>query len=225
MWTGSGFVRASFLTDRALFTAAADKDFDDDFLKEFDEARGKLKPVGGAALRTSAGTLVTDRLYASMDKVGGLLDLLDIRLGLADATKLTVKVKDFGLKGLRDRIGARDAEGVSSRLSKLEEAIAANQDYLVTKGYKAQELADLKKLHKDIDDDNLLQDKGENSSQDTTDLENDDYTALNTLLGKLMRTGRLLFKRNKKKRQRYEAAGVLKRMQAGEKPGDGEGEA
>jgi hypothetical protein len=109
MWTGSGFVRESFLVDRAGFLAVAKTEFGDDFLSAFDAARGKLKPAGSALLRTSAGTLVTDRLYASLDGVRPLLDLLEIRLGLAEASKLTIKVKDFGLKGLRDRIGARRA--------------------------------------------------------------------------------------------------------------------
>lgn len=109
--------------------------------------------------------------------------------------------------------------GVRTRLDKLELAIADNQTHLVTKGYDTQELADLKKLHKAIDDDNLLQNTGENTSQDTTDIDNEDYEVLNKLLSKLMKTGRLLFKTVKKKRQQYEATGVLKRMVAGEKPG------
>jgi len=170
MWTAGGFVRESFVADRPSFEAVAEKEFDDAFLATFDEARAKIKKATGAGLRASAGSQVTDRLYASMDKVKPLLDLLEIRLGLVDAKELTVKVSGFGLKGLRDRINARDAEGVSTRLGRLVTAITDNEELLVGKGYKPKELADLKELVKDIDDDNLLQNTGENTSMETTEV-------------------------------------------------------
>ncbi|MDO7876391.1 hypothetical protein Q5H93_16725 [Hymenobacter sp. ASUV-10] len=218
MWTAGGFVRESFAADLPRFQAVAKKEFDNEFLTTFDAARAKIKGATGAALRTGAGSQVTARLYASMDKVKPLLDLLEIRLGLVDAKALTVKVKDFGLKGLRDRINARDAEGVSKRLGTLATAIADNQDVLEDKGYEAQELVDLKKLTEEIDDDNLLQNTGENTSIETTEVEDGDYEAFDALLAKVMRTGRLLFKKQKTKRQQYEARAVTKRVVAGEKP-------
>lgn len=218
MWTAGGFVRESFVADRPMFEAVAEKEFDDDFLEAFDKARAKIKKATGGALRASAGSQVTDRLYASMEKVKPLLDLLEIRLGLVDAKQLTVKVSGFGLKGLRDDINAHDAEGASTRLGKLASVITDNQDVLVSKGYKAQELADLQQLTADIDADNLLQNTGENSSIETTQVEDSDYEAFGKLLAKVMRTGGLLFKKTKAKRQQYEVRGITKRVVAGEKP-------
>ena len=227
MWTVAGFVLDSFETHQATFLdVLGENTFGADFLTAFTDARLKVKGLTGAGLRVGSGTLVTDRLYANLDAVKPLLDKLDVRLGLLAAKDLTVPVKDFKLKNLRDRINARDAEAVSRLLVGLVKLIGDNRAVLDGKGYKEQELTDLTKLQGLIDDDNLLQNTGGNDRQEATVVDDADYQALDALLGQVLRAGRLLFKTDKVRRKQYEQVALEKRVTAGERPkprpGDGE---
>lgn len=221
MYTGAGFVADSFQADIAAFVAVAPDDFDAAFVADFFAKRAKIKTATGGALRTGSTSQVTARLYQNMDKVKPLLDVLDIRLGLLPKEALTVPATKFGLKTLRDRIDKRDAEATSRALVVLQQAVADNFTVLKTKGHSATDQQTLADLHQLIDDDNALQNQTLNTNTGTTIVEDTDYKALDLVLGKIMRTGRLLFKANKQKRQQYEATAILKRMQAGEQPGNG----
>ncbi|MDB5270447.1 MAG: hypothetical protein JWP58_3487 [Hymenobacter sp.] len=218
MWTAAGFVLDSFVADAPAFEDVSASEFGPNFQEQLVKAREQVKGAVGGALRAGAGTQVTARLYQNMDTLKPLLDRLDIRLGLAPAKSLANPVKDFGLKTLRTRLDARDAEASSRALTVLEAAIAASRDALAAVGYPATEEAKLLLLHQAIDDDNALQNKTLNTSTGTTLVEDKDYTALNKLLDKVMRTGRLLFKNNKQKRRQYETIWIQKRVAAGEKP-------
>ena len=218
MYTGTGFVRDSFAADQAEFVAVAGNEFDQQFLQDFEAARATIQGATGGALRSGGLTQVTTRLYANLDRVKPLLDRLDIRLGLVATAELTVPAKKFGLKGLRERLAARDAEAASRALTVLEQAIADNLTVLQQRGYAAKEQQELEDLHKLIDDDNRLQNETLNANTGATKVEDADYRAVDKLLGKIMRTGRLLYKADKQKRRQYEATAILKRMQAGEHP-------
>ena len=222
MYTASGFVFDSFAADQADFTAVSAADFDAAFAAQVQAARQLIKGATGGALRSGGTGQVTTRLYANLDALRPLLDRLDIRLGLLPATALTVPAKKFGLKALRDRLAARDAEATSRALTVLQQAIIDNLTALKTKGHTAADSTQLAALHTAIDADNATQNTGLNANTAATGAEETDYRALNTLLGKIMRTGRLLYKTNKQKRQQYEAAAILKRVQAaGPAAGDG----
>ena len=214
MYTAAGFERDALLTDQADFLAVAPTEFDAAFIDLFKARHQAIEEATGAALRQGGGTQTTTRLYQSLDAVKPLLDRLDIRLGLLEANALTVPAKSFDLKTLRDRISARDAEAVSRALTVLRRAIADNLAALQTKGYQEAELAELTRLHTAIDADNARQNTNLTTSTQATEAEDQDYQALDQLLGKVMRTGRLLYKSNKTKRRQYEAAAILKRVQA-----------
>ena len=77
---------------------------------------------------------------------------------------------------------------------------------------------DLYPLHGAIDADNATQNSTLNTNIAATGGEDADYQALDALLGKVMRTGRLLYKATKAKRQQYEVAAVTKRVQAARHP-------
>ena len=218
MWTAAGFVLDSFADDAAAFEDVSAAEFGGDFRTRLAKARLRVKGAVGGALRAGAGTQVTTRLYQNMDAVKPLLDRLDIRLGLVPAKALATPVKNFGLKTLRTRLAARDAEASSRALTVLATAIADSRAALATVGYPATEEAELLRLHQAIDDDNALQNKTLNDSTGTTLVEDQDYKALNELLDKVMRTGRLLFKATKQKRRQYETTWVQKRVDAGEQP-------
>ena len=214
MFTASGFVFDSFAADQADFTAVSAADFDAAFASQAQTARQLIKGATGGALRSGGTGQTTTRLYATLDALRPLLDRLDIRLGLLPATALTVPAKKFGLKTLRDRLAARDAEASSRALTVLQQAISDNLTALKTKGYTAAEQTALATLHTAIDADNAAQNTGLDANTGATEVENADYQALDKLLGKVMRTGRLLYKTNKQKRRQYEAAAILKRVQA-----------
>jgi len=161
---------------------------------------------------------VTARLYQNFDAVKPLLDRLDIRLGFIPAKDLTVPAKNFGLKRLRERLDARDAEAASRALTALRQAIADNLPALNAKGYVADEQQKLAQLHAAIDADNAAQNTTHNANTAATTAEDADYQALDVLLGKIMRTGRLLYKTAKPKRQQYEAAAVGQRVHAAQQP-------
>ena len=223
MYTGAGFVADSFRADLAAFVAVAPDDFDAAFVADFLVRRAKIKTATGGALRTGSAAQVTARLYQNMDQVKPLLDRLDIRLGLLPKDALTVAPTKFGLKTLRDRIDKRDAEATSRALVVLQQAVTDNLTALKTKGHSAADQKALADLHQLIDDDNALQNETLNTNTGTTVVEDADYKALDQVLGKIMRTGRLLFKANKQKRRQYEATAILKRMQAGEQPSNDAG--
>lgn len=157
------------------------------------------------------GAQATVRLYQNMDTVKPLRDRLDIRPSCIPTKDLTVAAKNFGLKRLRERLAARDAEGSSRALTLLQQAIADNLKVLKIKGYPASGLEALAKLHAAIDADNATQ----NSTLSTNDA---DYLALDALMGKIMRTGCLLYKATKQKRQQYEVAAIGKRVRAAQHP-------
>ena len=214
MFTAAGFVFDSFQADQADFVAVAPDEFDAKFLTTLLAARDKIKTATGGALRTGSGAQVTTRLYQNLDAVKPLLDRLDIRLGFIPAKDLTVPVKNFGLKHLRERLDARDAEAASRALTVLEQAIADNRAVLNTKGYPVSEHTGLTRLHGLIDEDNATQNSTLNTNTKATGIEDADYQALDKLLGKVMRTGRLLYKATKQKRRQYEAAAVNQRVHA-----------
>lgn len=218
MWTAAGFVFDSFDADQAAFVDVAAADFDGTFRTAAGQARQQIKTAVGGALRAGSTSQTTARLYRNMDAVKPLLDRLDIRLGLVPANDLAHPVKDFGLKTLRARLAARDAEASSRALAVLEAAVAASRDALAAKGYPAAEETELLRLHKAIDDDNALQNQGLNANAAATGIEEKDYKALDQVLAKIMRTGRLLFKATKQKRRQYETAWVQKRVDAGQTP-------
>lgn len=219
MWTISGFMLDSFEGHQTVFVDLMGEDtYGADFLKKFRDARLKIKGVTGAGLRVGANTLVTGRLYGNLDKLKPLADRLEARLKLIPGADLTVPIKDFGLKRLRDRIDARDAEGVSFQLVKTVALIKANRKALDGKGYKDQELKDLTDLQGFIDDDNKLQNKNTNDSQEATVVDDADYVAMDAILGQLMGTARLIFKADKVKRKQYERPALLARVAAGERP-------
>ncbi len=219
MWTVAGFVLDSFEADQATFVdlLGAD-DFGPAFLTAFAAARAQVKAATGAAVRRGSGVVVTNRLYANLDALPPLLDRLDARLGLLPAEALTVPVKNFGLRALRSRLRARDAEAVSQGLGQLRHLIADNRSALDSKGYKKAEFDELTALHTAIDADNALQNVGQNTSQETTRAEDAAYATLNKLLGQVLRAGRLLFKNDKAKRRQYEQAALNKRVTAGDVP-------
>lgn len=219
MFTAAGFVADSFQADRADFVAVAPAEFDDKFVADFVAKRQAIQGATGGALRSGGGAQVTIRLYQNLDAVKPLLDRLDIRLGFIPAKDLTVPAKNFGLKRLRERLAARDAEGSSRALTVLQQAIADNQRVLESKGYPKSELEALAKLHTAIDADNATQNSTLNTNTAATAGEDSDYLALNVLLGKILRTGRLLYKATKQKRQQYEVAAIGKRVQAAQHPG------
>ena len=171
-------------------------------------------------MSTGGGEQVTVHLYQNKGTVKPLLNRLDIRLGFILAKDLTVPAKNFGLKRLRERLAARDAEGRSRALTVLQQAITDNQKVLKTKGYPASELEVLAELHAAIDADNATQNSTLNTNTAATVGEDADYLALNALLGKIMRTGRLLYKVTKQKRQQYEVAAIGKRVHAAQHPGE-----
>ena len=214
MFTVAGFVLDSFTADRADFAAVSATDFSAAFGTAAQAARQRIKGATGGALRAGGTAQTTGRLYENLEKLKPLLDRLDIRLGLLPASGLTVAAKKFGLKTLRDRINARDAEAVSRALVVLAQALADNQAALLTKGHTAADTAQLAALHAAIDADNAAQNTGFNANIGSTSAEDADYQALDVMLGKIMRTGRLLYKTNKQKRRQYEAASLLKRVQA-----------
>ncbi len=214
MFTASGFVLDSFAADQADFRAVSDDDFNAAFATLAQAARQQVKGATGGALRSGGTGQVTTRLYANLDALRPLLDRLDIRLGLLPTAALTVPAKKFGLKTLRERLGARDAEATSRGLTVLLQAIADNLTVLKTKGYTAAEQAQLAALHTAIDADNAAQNTDLDANIGATVVEDAGYRALDKLLGKVMRTGRLLYKTNKQKRRQYEVAAILKRVQA-----------
>lgn len=214
MFTASGFVFDSFAADQADFTAVSAADFDAAFASQALAARQLIKGATGAALRSGGTAQTTTRLYANLDALRPLLDRLDIRLGLLPTAALTVPAKKFGLKTLRDRLAARDAEASSRALTVLQQAISDNLTALKTKGHTAADSTQLAALHTAIDADNATQNTGLNAATAATGAEDADYRALDKLLGKIMRTGRLLYKTNKQKRRQYEVAAILKRVQA-----------
>lgn len=218
MPTAGGFVRDSFVADQADFVAVAPDDFGPVFATSLQAALAKVAKATGGALRTGVGVPTTRRLYQNLDALRPLLDRLDIRLGLTPAADLTVPSKSFGLKRLRERLAVRDAEAVSQGLTTLQQAIQDNLPALQQRGYKAQELTDLAALHAAIDADNALQNTNLNASTTATQSEDADYLALDALLGQVLRTGRLLYKTNKPKRQQYVIAAILKRLHAADKP-------
>ena len=198
--------------------AVAPDEFDAKFAASLAAAIKGIQGATGGALRTGSGTQVTARLYQNMDAVKPLLDRLDIRLGLLPANSLTVAAKSFGLKRLRERLAARDAEGTSRALTVLQQAVADNLAALKTKGYAATEQTELARLHEAIDADNATQNSTLNTNTSATTAEDADYKALDALLGKVLRTGRLLYKATKAKRQQYEVAAITKRVQAAQHP-------
>ncbi len=218
MYTAAGFVRDSFLLDQADFVAVAPAEFDTAFVADLQARLQAIQGATGGALRTGGGAQVTARLYQNMDAVKPLLDRLDIRLGFIPAAGLTVPAKNFGLKRLRERLDARDAEAASRALTTLRQAIADNLPALKTKGYPDSELAALAQLHAALDADNAAQNSTLNANTAATTAEDADYLALDALLGKVMRTGRLLYKAAKAKRQQYEAAAVGQRVHAAQQP-------
>ena len=214
MYTAAGFVRDSYQADHADFAAVAPDEFDAAFDKLLAAAIANIKGATGGALRTGSGAQVTARLYQNLDAVKPLLDRLDIRLGFIPKADLTVAAGKFGLKTLRERIDHRDAEAASRGLVVLEQAIADNLPVLTTKGYTPAEQKDLVRLHGLIDQDNATQNSTLNANTAATGIEDADYLALDKLLGKIMRTGRLLYKATKQKRRQYEATAVNQRVQA-----------
>ena len=218
MFTAAGFVRDSYLTDQADFVAVAPKEFDAAFDEDLRVRLAKIKGATGGALRTGSGAQVTARLYQNLDAVKPLLDRLDIRLGFIPKEKLTVAPGKFGLKTLRERIDHRDAEATSRALTVLQQAIADNLSALEDKGYPATEQQELTRLHGLIDADNATQNTTLNANTKATGLEDADYLALDALLSKIMRTGRLLYKATKAKRRQYEVAAITQRVQAAQHP-------
>ncbi len=171
-------------------------------------------------MRIGETAQLTRQLYERMDNVKPYLDRLEIRLGLVEAKKLTVAVKDFGFAKLRRAIDGRNAEGVGQGLAALNAAIAANTALLAPRGQSASETQALTDAATEIANDNRKQNQGQNTSTESTVEENALLTAFDNYLKKVMTTGRKLYKKHKQARRQYEQTAVLARMHAGERPKD-----
>ena len=221
MYTAGGFVLDSLEEHQAEFVAVtSEEDFGAGFLQEMQAAHASIKALTGSGLRIGETAQMTRQLYERLDNVKPYLDRLEIRLGLVEAKKLTVAVKDFGITKLRRAIDGRNAEGVVQGLATLNAAIAANTALLAPRGQNASETQALTDAETEIANDNRKQNQGQNISTNNTVEENALLTAFDKYLKKVMSTGRKLYKKHKQARRQYEQTALLARMHAGERPKD-----
>lgn len=221
IYTAGGFVLDSLEGHQFEFVAVtSDEDFGAGFLTQMRTAYAAIKPLTGSGLNIGVTAQATQQLYERMDNVKAYLDRLEIRLGLVDAKKLTVPVKDFGIAKLRREVVKRNAEGTVQGLAKLNAAIGANLSLLEPRGQSASETQALTDAENEIAADNRKQNKAQNAGTESTVEENALLTAFDTYLKKVMSTGRKLYKKNKQARRQYEQKAILARMHAGERPKD-----
>ncbi len=207
----AGYVAFSLERDLADFQAFSPI-FSSDYLTAFKAQAQRVNELVFPATETSRLRIATQRLYSTMDSLLDPLARISGYLTLAKKN-LVSSPSQFGVVALRNKITARDAEGVLKTLRVLNDNIAYHQPILQPVGLSDDMIALLKNAVDSIHADNQEQYKIVSARRE---LVQGNVGILNELYASIMEicnVGKVLYKTSDpQKLQEYTYTELLKRV-------------
>ncbi|GAB3831485.1 hypothetical protein GCM10028821_21220 [Hymenobacter jeollabukensis] len=204
-------LRAHYQEDAADFVELLPEEYGKHFLTDYD---ARLQAAEAAdSQRSAAGRSqqLGQQVLATMEQLPLRLNRLEARLRRAEG--LTVPLKAFGLKPVRDAREANDPERLELALKTLLQNLDANAAALQAKGHKAEETEQLRALRQELAAGSTAQDVAQTRQQGVTQEATQVLNELFRLMQELMADGKSLYRGvDKAKVKNYTLTQLLKRV-------------
>lgn len=207
----AGYVAFSLERDLADFQAFSPI-FSTDYLTGFRVQTQRVNELIFSATETSRLRIVTQRLYSTMDSLLDPLARISGYLTLAKKN-LVSSPSQFGVVALRNKITARDAEGVLKTLRVMNDNIAYHKAILLSVGLSEEMIALLKNAHQSIDADNQEQYKIMSARRELVQANVGILNGLYASMMEICNVGKVLYKTSDpQKLQEYTYTELIKRV-------------
>lgn len=205
------FVIDSYKRDLADFQAYKPAKYAPDYLTALVAKKDAVDALVNPVVLTGQLKLITLTLSNNVEGLRGTMDLLEGYV--ADASPLTVGVKDFGISPVRKKVNSGDLEGLDGVLKTLITNAGDNLPALKLVGYTDDMYAALKATKQSIFDDNAAQKK---KMDEISKLSADNIGVINDFLKDIkgiMDDGKRLYKtKDAVKLKDYTFADIMKRL-------------
>lgn len=207
----AGYVAFSFERDLADFQAFSPI-FSSDYLTQFRMQTQRVNELIFPATETSRLRIVTQRLYSTMDSLLDPLARISGYLTLAKKN-LVSSPSQFGVVALRNKIYARDAEGVLKTLRVVNDNIAYHKAILQPLGLSDDMIALLKNALDGIHADNQEQYKITSARRELVQANVGILNGLYASIMEICNMGKVLYKTSDpQKLQEYTYTELIKRV-------------
>lgn len=204
-------LRAHYVADEADFVDLLPDEYGKKFLTAYDARMAAAEGALSGRSAAARSQLLGQQVQATMAKLPVLLNRLEARV--RRAVPLTVPVKGFGLKPVRDALVAEDPERLELALKTLLENLEANAAALAAKGHQAADTELLRTLRGQLAAASTAQDVAQTAQQGVTQENVVTLNQLYALMRELLADGKSLYRGvDKVKERNYTLAQLLKRV-------------
>ncbi len=207
----AGMVYDSMYRDQLDFQNYSN-DYKDPFLPNFrikiDAVESRVRTrIFRAQLKS-----ITQRIYSDLDILKRKLTLLEGYIKKAESN-LNVSIKDFGIGEIRDKMWAREIEGLIDKMITMLQLVDANIDALKDKGFKDDDKTALDNLLESIRSGNLNQNLKMDEKEAAVQANLGSLLELWTITAEIMDVGKRIYKYdNKEKTGDYTATKIKSRI-------------
>ncbi len=207
----AGMVYDSMYRDQLDFQNYSN-DYKDPFLPNFrikiDAVESRVRTrIFRAQLKS-----ITQRIYSDLDILKRKLTLLEGYIKKAESN-LNVCIKDFGIVEIRDKMWAREIEGLIDKMITMLQLVDANIDALKDKGFKDDDKTALDNLLESIRSGNLNQNMKMDEKEAAVQANLGSLLELWTITAEIMDVGKRIYKYdNKEKTGDYTATKIKSRI-------------
>ncbi len=204
------FVRTSFINDQQDFVDFSPR-YDNTFLDDFDQKMRMLKECTSPVILTKKLAKTTTSLYNTLDNVADFLGDLGRYIEMAGSI-IPLSIKDLDIPVLRKKCRNRDAEGVVKGLNTVKQLITPHLSALENEGFTSEKQTQIDTFISDINSDNKQQNELLNQRSYLVD---SNITLLNDfwkMVQDLLKSGKVIYKKNPVKKKEYTKSDILKRL-------------
>ncbi|RAK63886.1 hypothetical protein DLM85_20275 [Hymenobacter edaphi] len=204
-------LRAHYQADEADFVELLPEEDGKPFLTDLDARLQAADDSGSQRSAAGRSQQLGQQVQTIMRQLPLLLNRLEARLRRAEG--LTVPLKAFGVKAVRDAVVAEDPERLELALKTLLQNLEANAAALQAKGHKAEETEQLRTLRQTLAAGSTAQDVAQTRQQGVTQENLQALSHLCQLMQELMADGKSLYRGvDKAKVKNYTLTQLLKRV-------------
>jgi len=187
------FTLTSYIRDKAAFEDFS-ADYGDDFNTNFEGKIADVKAVESTRFHTAEIEACTVKLYGDMASLRPKLRLLE-KYAKNAKNLLTVSLKNFGIKQVREQLNRKDTEKLSQALKELMENVDVpdNMAALTTKGFKPAAYTALNDLKTKIYDENQKQNELMNDRKLAVQENNVLFKELKAIIVDVQEVGKALY--------------------------------
>jgi hypothetical protein len=200
----------SYTVDRPKFVIFS-PEYDGDHLTDTINLRDTVDGLINPKAITVQMKNTTEKLYKLLDLGLTIIDDLE-RYCEKAGVKVPVSKKDFGFSTTRKKCHNRDAEGAISGFKLMKELSAPYLSVLTPLGYTVEKQTNLSNLIKDIGDTNTLQNSIYNQRGVLVQNNIGQITELWDTIKDILKTGKIIFKKDPVKIKEYTQAKILERI-------------